>query len=67
MQQHTITLYRAGGSWMARHSDPQVADLFGTDTIPTAYPADAQAGKVYSEIARRNPGVKVFVRLVAGK
>lgn len=64
---HTITLYRAAGAWLARHSDPLIAELFGSDTIPTAYTAEAEAGSVYSEIARRNPGVKVFVRLASGK
>jgi len=63
----TITLYREGGAWLARHSDPMVKDLFGTNTIPTAYTAEAEAGRVYQEIARRNPEAKVFVRLVAGK
>lgn len=64
---HTITLYRAGGSWVARHSDPVVTDLFGTDIIPTAWGDAAPASEVYYHIAEANPGVKVFVRLVAGK
>lgn len=56
---HTITLFRANGSWVARFSDPEVATLFGTDTIPTPYRDHAPAEIVLADIQMRNPGCDV--------
>lgn len=57
----TITLYRTPDGWMARHSDPTIRELFGTDTLPTAFTAAASTETVLIEITRRNPTCRVTV------
>lgn len=37
MQKETITLSHHDGSWYAKSDNPKIAELFGTDTIRTAY------------------------------
>jgi hypothetical protein len=61
--QQTITLYRTPDGWMARHSDPTVKELFGTDTLPTAFTAAASAETVIAEISRLNQGCRLIVSL----
>ena len=51
-----ITLYRNNDGWMAIHSDPEVKQLFGTDTIPTAYTKKATKSMVLKKIQELNPG-----------
>ena len=58
----TIKLYKLGDSWMAQSNDPKIKELFGTDTIPTAYTARADGRYVLGEIQRLNP--KATVRLL---
>ena len=50
-----IKLYKTEQGWMAQFSDPAIRGLFGTDTIPTAYTAQANAEKVRAAIQERNP------------
>ena len=46
--------------WMAKHVNmPEIVDLFGTDTLPTAFTAAAPAKLVLAELEKRNPGVLV--------
>ena len=47
--------------WIARSSDPRVQRLFGTDTIPTAYTANATADRVLTAIRQLNPDATVIV------
>lgn len=56
-----IELYRGKFSWLARSNDPQVLELFGTDTLPTAFTPEASATMVQRAIARLNPEAEVFV------
>jgi len=58
----TIRLYRLATGWVATFSDPTVKQLFGTDTLPTAFTAQASVDVVRTEIQRRNPGADVQVR-----
>ena len=37
MLNETITLSHHNGSWYAKSDNPRIAELFGTDTIRTAY------------------------------
>lgn len=57
-----ITLSREGGYWVARHTDPRVMQLFGTDALPTPWPATAPAAAVLREIQRLNPDCMVVCR-----
>ena len=59
----TIKLYKLGDSWMAQSSDPKIKELFGTDTIPTAFTARADGQYVLGEIKRLNP--KATVKLLS--
>jgi hypothetical protein len=60
---HTIILFRRPGDcWLSQHSDPEVRCLFGSDTISTAFTANAPAEVVVAEIRRLNPGVYVSVQ-----
>lgn len=52
-----IRLFRTHSGWQAQFlDDPEVAALFGTDTLPTAYTEHADASTVLNAIARLNPG-----------
>ena len=62
MTTHRITLYRANGSWTARHTDPVVRRLFGTDTLPTPYTERALPSFVRQAIERLNPACIVEVQ-----
>lgn len=57
----TITLYRSPDSnvWLARHSSPTVLDLFGTDTLPTAWHRDCPPATVLASIQTLNPNAAV--------
>ena len=55
-----ITLFREGGSWMARSA--AYVEAFGTDTIPTAFTEYENEYAVVYAIRRLNPGVIVSVR-----
>jgi len=54
--QHTITLFLGDRVYLARHSDPSVKRLLGTDTLPTAFTCEADPHTVLTEIQRLNPG-----------
>ena len=55
----TIELYRKDGAWVAKHSNPQIPELFGTDTIPTSFTAQASYRTVVDTIQRLNPDCEV--------
>mgnify|MGYP001360769564 CR=1 FL=1 len=51
-----IILSKSATGWNAQFiNDPDVLAAFGTDTIPTAYTAAANASTVLDAIARLNP------------
>ena len=48
-----VTLKREGGIWVGVHSGPgsdEVRELFGTDTLPTPYPANLLGTFVQNEV-----------------
>ena len=55
----TITLWRTANGWLSRSDRPEVVRLFGTDTLPTAFPARADAKLVAARIRTLNPGARV--------
>ena len=59
---HTIELFIQGNSWVARHSDPQLKTLFGTDTIPTSFTRKALPETVLNAVKSLNPDRVVTVR-----
>jgi len=54
-----IELRKERTGWVARST--MFCALFGTDTIPTAFTAQATAERVVREIQHRNPGYQVVV------
>ena len=58
----TIELFRQGGMWQARFSDPEVVKLFGTDTLPTPFGEKLHASVVQREVCQRNPECWVSIR-----
>lgn len=58
---HTIELILKPDGWYSKFSDPSVIELFGTDTIPTAYGPTVTAATVWIEIAQRNPHCMVTI------
>ena len=54
---HTITLTRNKGlnAWMATHTDPKIIELFGGDTLATAYTLNMDGEEVRDFIQERNP------------
>lgn len=59
----TITLFRLDGYWMARHSDPMVKQLFGTDILPTPYSSASPSRAVKERIEELNPNAIVVLAL----
>ena len=60
----TITIYRTADGYMSRysgHEEAEVRRLFGTDTIPTAFTARADASHVRASIAKLNPECHVVL------
>ena len=61
-----IKLSQQNGSWVAQHSNPQVKELFGSDTIPTAFRDTAPADTVRARIQELNPEEIVAIVLLPG-
>jgi len=51
----TIILKAIEGYWAAQYSDSQVYELFGTDTLPTPFPASKPIEWVKCHIQNLNP------------
>lgn len=58
-----LRLYVDGDGWMLKSNDPQVRELFGTDTLPTPFLASVPASLVLDTIERLNPGAIVHTHL----
>lgn len=58
---HTITLTQVSETWMATFSDPAIAKITGSDTIPTAYTIRTCAEVVQKAVQKLNPGCNVLV------
>lgn len=60
-----IELYRSGNTWVARYTGTEAVEvhrLFGTDVLPTAFTAHADARTVCAEIQAANPASQVVLR-----
>lgn len=62
-----ITLFKGEKAWLATTTvdgkpDPELVDLFGTATLPTAWTSDAHQHDVWRDIQRLNKGAVVVVR-----
>lgn len=65
MNTNEIIIGRDGNLWVATFCGPlnaEIADLFGTTTIPTAFTVFTPIERVVREIARLNPTYSVRVR-----
>lgn len=56
-----LTLFKANGSWLIKTTDKEVMDLFGTDTIPTAFTSNAPVNMVKEAISRLNPNSHILI------
>ena len=59
-----IKLYRTEAGWMARFEGPHSVVMragFNTDTLPTAFTAQVEAGTVLQAIAQLNPDALVVL------
>ena len=61
-----ISLYRSPQAWLATttidgESDPELVELFGTATLPTAFTAEALPAVVLGEIQSLNPDAEVTI------
>ena len=57
----TIKLINSKQGWLARFEDDQnVLQLFGTDTLSTAFTEEASPFLVKTEIEKLNPGFKII-------
>ena len=61
MNKHTITIRRTATGYTAQFSDPVVIELFGSDTLHTAYTPKAIPATVLSELSHRNPQYDVIL------
>lgn len=59
MKTYTITLKATAQGWTATHSNPEVAELFGTATIATAFNNACDSFTVLTEISKLNPDCDV--------
>lgn len=55
----TIKIFNSPKGWMARFSDVSMIELFGTDTIPTAFTEQASPMMVLEAIKKLNPNCEV--------
>ena len=53
---HTILLSLEVQGWVAKFSDPAIAELFGTDTLPTAFGFSAKPPEVLATVRGQYPG-----------
>ena len=58
---NTITLKLKNDVWMATFTDAEVIELFGSDTLPTAYTGHTPADQVLALISALNPSAHVVV------
>ncbi len=56
----TIKLFLHDGVWFAKHSDPEIQKIMGTDTIPTPWCEGADVEEMFDTLRDRNPGVEVI-------
>ena len=56
----TIMLYVQEDIWVTDSTDPYRKELFGSSILPTTFPANTPAKKVYQEIKRLNPNARVI-------
>lgn len=62
MSANAIYLFRWRGTWYAQYRGPHantILELFGTDTLPTAYSANTMPAEVVEAVQRSHPGVRV--------
>jgi hypothetical protein len=67
--EHTLTLFLDSGlhpqsndaHWMIRFTDPAVIDLFGGDTIPTAFSALMPIDEVVAYLREHWPGYEIKI------
>ena len=52
---HTVKLYIEDGTWMAQHSGRMIAQLFGSDRIPTAFTAHMSGADVIERVSTKMP------------
>ena len=60
---NTITITKRGDLWIAQYSGEHAAtlvELFGADTVPTAYTSATPCAVVVAEVQRRNPDCYVY-------
>lgn len=63
----TLMVFVTACSYMVRHDDPQVKDLFGTDTLPSAFGAGMPKEAVFAALRTLNPDAIILWRDAAGK
>jgi hypothetical protein len=57
-----MVVYLCGDQYLIRHEGPYadvMHELYGTDTLPSGWPATAPLEEVLRELRRRNPDVEV--------
>lgn len=54
-----MRIYKTPGGYVVRSNDPEVLELFGTDTLPTAYTPEADQSEVLSAIRNLNRECRV--------
>jgi hypothetical protein len=69
MPQNIISLSIGRDSWLATYRGPHAAEiieLFGTDTIPTAFTPAAPLSTVRDFIRSKHPGATIIARPIGG-
>ena len=59
---HRIYLVQHGEQWVTVHTDPEVKELFGTNTLPTPYNSSVDRHFVMAELIKANPDREVIYR-----
>lgn len=54
-RRRTITVFLSGPLWVVQIDDPALAAIFGQDTFPTAFTAEAGPLDVLDELSRQHP------------
>lgn len=55
----TLQIFKNQTSWLVKDNDPKVKELFGTDTIPTAFTNNTSFLEVQTRLQELNPDVLI--------
>jgi hypothetical protein len=60
MTTKTIQIFLLNGAYLMKTNNPEIFELFGTDTLPTPFTTETPLAVVLEKIKALNPDAHVF-------